>query len=122
MVKLGRKFALQLQETGIELDDDWTSDPISLGAGFNVAVQVFLFNDSDAYGSMEFQVTNDRSGTWHPLPFGTDSDTSIEVSGDNVDNLYDLGCIGAGWFRVKYTRTSGSGVLDLHCIRKRIHS
>lgn len=117
---LGRKFAEQLTETGIDLDEDYTTEPITIGAGFNMAVQLFLFNDADGYGTFHFETTIDKDGTWHEIPID-DSTAGIQIVGENLDEVYDFGCLGTGFFRIRYDWLSGSAALDLHGIRKRIH-
>jgi hypothetical protein len=119
-MKIGRLFAERFVENGITLDDSWQSEPITVGAGFNFAVQVFLYNDADAYGTLHFETTIDQNGTWHKIPIT--NETSIPITpGNNVDEIYDVGCLGTGFVRLRYERNGGSALLDLTGIRKRIH-
>ncbi len=118
MTKLGRKFGLQLRESGIELDDDWVCDPvISLERGFTLSVQVFLYNDASARGILYFETSNDKEN-WHAIELGGD-DSVVVDNDENIDELYNMGCLISGFFRLRYERTSGSGVMDLTALRKR---
>lgn len=117
MVK-GRAFAEKLMEVDITLDTDYTSEPIILGATDGIAIQAFIFNDSDAYGTLTFETkVHSQADSWHKVPY-SGTTTDVEIQGENLDEIYDFGCLGTGLFRVKYTRLAGNGYMDLHAIRK----
>lgn len=119
-MKTCRLFSEQLHETSIVMDDNIISEPIVLSAGFNIAVQIFIFNDNNATGKLFFETAVIQSGSWHEIA-ATDLGGIDITPGNNLDAVYDFGCLGTGFFRIRYDRVSGSAIMDIDAIRKRIH-
>ena len=115
----GRDLATYNMETGITLDASYVSEPIHLGHADAISAQVFLYNSADAYGKLYFETkVHSQADTWHALPLA-DGTLYEEISGQHIDAIYDMGCLGTGLFRIKYDRSSGNGYMDLHVLKKR---
>lgn len=87
--------------TGIQLI--WTGSPVGV---FSIQV------------STSYQQTPNGNvlvpGTWSDLPL-----SSVISAAGSADNAYiDINQLGANWYRIVYTRTSGTGSLDAYISQK----
>jgi len=84
----------------------FTSSTLDISGGGTTSVHVIVSNTASAVGRVEIQVSNDGTN------FPTYVAVSVLASG-GVNSLVDYP--GAAKFlRIRYTRTSGDGILDVH--------
>jgi hypothetical protein len=90
-----------------------TSEVFEAIAYFGLAVQYKVSSGSSPTGSLAIQMSNDRAN-WVNVPTDTVKAVNPVAITANVDGFWlyqDI--IPMKWIRVVYTRTSGSGTLDV---------
>lgn len=75
-------------------------------------------------GSFDVQVSDDyndgsngqtaNAGTWNSLPMSA----VVSAAGSSGNGFYDIAFTGASWIRLVYTRSGGTGVLNVLCSAK----
>lgn len=106
----------------LTLNENWTSPPFIAGEGRPyLSVQLHI-NNTDLVGSAEVEISNDGTN-WIGAAFKDENgntQTSITISsGVDVDKLLVFSPWTEAQIRLKFTRSSGSGVLDATVAQKR---
>lgn len=97
-----------------------TSDPTNVLFMDNVQVQ--LNYTGTPTGTFQVQVSSDydpttaTAGNWVPIPFGS----TISATGAADQIILDMNQLPAPWVRVVYTRSSGSGTLNMYLTAKEV--
>lgn len=99
-----------------DLSEDHATDHFNIGPARAASIQIIVDN-TDADGYMKPQVSNDRSN-WVDVAFVdengvTQTDGYHLLSGQNANHMFDLTSVSAGWLRLFYDRTSGTGGCDV---------
>ena len=104
------------------LDADWEMDRVVLAGVRMFSTQVHI-NNTNLVGTLTLEVSND-SVNWISSPWQkqdpSDSTSSILVSSEDVatgvdtDLIIQADSVSTGYFRFKFSWTSGSGVIDVN--------
>ena len=105
------------------LDDDRTSDLISIGHTKNFAIQVVVTGvTGSAVGTIDVEVSNDKTNWiawfWQNMDGASDTD-GYAVNNTDFTRVFNFIDVGAGWARVKYDRKSGTGGLNFYINSKK---
>lgn len=85
----------------------------------NVSVEAVWYQGSTPIGALNLQGSNQVVNSTTSVASWTDLSTSVyngsvAVSGNTGSYLYNVTNVGFRWLRAVYTRTSGSGTIDLN--------
>jgi len=105
------------------LNEDHGSKHFSIGASRSASIQCVIDN-ADADGYLLPQVSNKPSAGWATVAFVDENgvvqaDGYHVLAGQNVNHIFDLSDVAAGWLRLYYDRTSGTGGLNYYVHFKR---
>lgn len=105
------------------LNEDHGSDWFNIGPYRSSSIQVVIDN-ADAVGVLVPQVSNKPEMGWASVTFVDENgvvqpDGYSVLAGQNVSHLFDLSDVSAGWMRLLYTRTSGTGGMNYYVHNKR---
>lgn len=110
------EFNQQLISAG-SMGSSLNSSPMHLGEFNGYSCSAVVSSGSSPVGTLKLQVANDFSATvsnWVDV-----AGSGIAITGDGA-NLWSVADAYYKWVRVVYTRTSGSGTLDVNCNIKNI--
>ena len=120
----GKDLGSVLIETNIDLNEDYTSDGITMGQMARLSIQVVIDN-TDVGGVLTFECSNNNTD-WLELCW-IDGDTqdredSYPVTvGTNLNEIFDWDNLGVGFVRMKWEKSAGTtGTMSLWAIRKRV--
>lgn len=91
---------------------DQGSDFFNIGYARSASIQVVVDN-TDADGYLKPQVSNNKTN-WVDVAF-VDEDGVVQadgyhlLSGQDANHMFDISDVAAGWLRLFYDRTSGTG-------------
>jgi hypothetical protein len=105
------------------LDEDHGSDHFNIGPFRSTSIQVVVEN-VDADGYLMPQVSNKPTAGWATVAFVDENgvvqaDGYHVLAGQDVNHIFDLSDVAAGWMRLFYDRTSGSGSMSYYVHNKR---
>lgn len=103
---------------GVSMGASITSNPVNAQFQDNIGLQI-EWASSDAVGTIAIECSNDcklntdgtlLSGTFYALTFDP---ALTQPNSDNGGYLVSLNQLPYAWYRVTYTRTSGTGTLSV---------
>jgi hypothetical protein len=99
------------------LDATQNSDLMAIGHAKRFAIQVVVTgNAGSAVGEIVVQVSNDQTN-WCDVYWvdhaGVIQD-GYDVNSTDFSHMFDASDVGAGWARLRYVRTSGTGGLNFY--------
>lgn len=99
-----RVFEYDLLKAG-DMSGSITTDSQQLNQMFLCSIQA-VWTGSTANGTLKLQISNDN------ITFSDYTGSSVSVNGAG-DFMWNLSYTGFPWIRVVYTRSSGTGVLNI---------
>ena len=106
---------LSFGASGCDMSASQTSTISSVQFMDNIGILLSWSGASAPVGVFTVEVSNDynpvvtNAGTWMSLDFGS----SIAISGSSGSHEISINQLPYSWIREKYTRTSGSGTLNV---------
>ena len=105
------------------LDETQSSDLIAINHAKHFSIQVVVTGaDGTAVGEIAVQVSNDKEN-WCDVYWVDQSGTiqdGYDVSNTDFTHMFDASDVAAGWARLTYNRTSGTGGLHFYINTKRV--
>lgn len=104
------------------LDESQESDLMAIGHAKHFAIQVVVTGATgSAVGEIVVQVSNDKAN-WVDVYWVDQSGVvqdGYDVNSTDFTHMFDASDIGAGWARLKYNYTSGTGGLNFYINSKK---
>lgn len=114
---------LPFGSSGCDMSSSQTSTYSNVLGMDNIGLLLSWSGASSPVGSFSVEVSNDynnsnaiNSGTWIALDFGS----TISISGSSGSHEININQLPYSWIRTKYTRTSGSGTLNVFLSAKQM--